>query len=362
MILPITCNREDEMEKKKVGVIIPCYNHVEFVEQAINSILSQTYQDFDVYAADDASNDGTKEKLLKYDDKLREIHLFDENQGEQIPFLVSRVDNEYTALLNSDDFWREDKLEKQVRYLDEHPDCAACFTWCSQVDDNGKSIREKVPFQQKNRSSEEWIRYFYENGNCLVHPSILIRTGIYRKLINNRNQGFWQIPDFQMWVELVQKEKIYVLEEELMCFRWHSSAKSTNVSAPTVENDARHQNEECYMWYETIGNMDDEYFKRAFDNMLINPSAHEQEELMCEKFFVLSRARMNLIRQAAVFYFYDIFKNKKVQECLLNQYGFGKKDFFQLEMGIGSAKMHLDSEEKKRIMREIGQCIIDANR
>ncbi|MDF2511041.1 MAG: hypothetical protein K0S04_907 [Herbinix sp.] len=350
------------MAKNRVGVIIPCYNHVNFVEQAIDSVLNQTYQSFDIYAADDASSDGTNEKLLKYEDKLKEIHLFDVNYGERATYLLSRLDNEYTALLSSDDFWHENKLERQVHYLDEHPDCAACFTWCNQVDDKGEIIKGVVPFNQKNRNSEEWMLYFYVRGNCLVHPSILIRTDIYRRLVDKQYQAFRQIPDFQMWVELVQNDKIHVIEEELMSFRWHSSSNSTNVSALTAENDVRHQNEECYMWYETIANMENEYFKKAFKDMLINPFAHEPEELMCEKFFVLSKARMELVRQAAVFYFYDIFKEKKVQDCLLNQYGFGKKDFFQLEMKIGSAKMYLDSEDKKHIMREMGQCIINANR
>ena len=350
------------MENKKVGVIISCYNHVDFVEQAIDSILYQTYQDFDVYAADDASSDGTKEKLLQYEDKLKEIHLFDENQGGQTIFLLSRVDNEYTALLSSDDFWYEDKLEKQVRYLDENPDCAVCFTWCNQVDGQGENVKGVVPFNQKNRNPEEWLYYFYESGNCLVHPSILIRTDIYKELVDKHNQAFRQIPDFQIWVELVQKGKIHIIEEELMSFRWHSSVNSTNVSALTGENDARNQNEECYMWYETIANMEAEYFKRAFKDMLINPLAHEPEELMCEKFFVLSKARLELSRQAAVFYFYDIFKEKKVQDCFLNQYGFGKLDFYQLETKIGSAKLFLDNEKQKHIMREMGQCIIEANR
>jgi glycosyltransferase involved in cell wall biosynthesis len=350
------------MEKKKVGVIISCYNHVNYVEQAINSVLYQTYQDFEVYAADDASSDGTREKLLQFDDKLKEIHLFDVNEGGQAIFLLGRVENKYTALLSSDDFWYEDKLEKQVRYLDENPDCAACFTWCKQINNQGEKINVTVPFNQKNRKPEEWMRYFYQSGNCLVHPSILIRTDIYRRLVDKHNRAFRQIPDFHMWVELVQKKKIHIIEEELMSFRWHSSESTMNVSALTFENDARHLNEECYMWYETIANMDNEYFKRAFQDMLINPSAQQPQELMCEKFFVLSRARLELIRQAAVFYFYDIYKDKMVRDCFLNKYGFSNLDFYQLETQIGSAKLYLDSEEKKQIMREMGQCIIDANR
>ncbi|WP_066711923.1 glycosyltransferase family A protein [Clostridium sp. Marseille-P299] len=349
------------MTNKKVGVIIPCYNHVDFVEQAIDSVLNQTYQDFDVYAADDASTDGTREKLIQYDERLREIHLFDENQGGLTRFLSSKVDNEYTALLNSDDFWHEDKLKKQMSYMESNPDCAACFTWSRQVNEKGNEVVGIEAFQQPNRSSEEWMRYFYENGNCLVHPSILIRTNIYKELIENGNKAFRQIPDFQMWVNLILTGKIHVIEEKLMTFRWHSSGNSINVSAVSPENIARHYSEECYMWYETIAGMEEKFFRAAFGDMFVNKDAMTPEEIMCEKFFLLVRAKEELTRQAAIFYFYDIFKDKRVQDCFLEKYRFGKKDFFQLELEIGSAKIYLEGLKKNQIMREMGQCIIDAN-
>lgn len=354
--------KENYMKKKKVGVVISCYNHVDYVEQAIDSILAQTYQDFDVYAADDASTDGTREKLIQYDEQLKEIHLFDENVGDQVAFLAERVDNEYIALLNSDDFWHKDKLDKQVRYMEENPDCAACFTWVRQVNDKGEGIGGAVIFQQDNRTSEEWMRFFYEDGNCLAHPSILIRAEIYKELIGSWYVAFRQLPDFQMWVRLVQKHKIHIIEEELLNFRWHSSENTTNVSIPAPENFARVLNEECYMWWEVISDMEEEYFRNTFDYRLLNKQPQTAEEVKCEKFFVLAKAEREALRQAAVFYFYDIYKDKKVQNCFEEIYGFRRKDFYKLETEIGFAKNYLDWEAQRRVMREIGQCIVKANR
>ena len=349
------------MGNKKVGVIIPCYNHVNYVDQAIQSVLNQTYRDFDIYAADDASTDGTRDKLISYDEQMKEIHLFDENRGGQTIFLAGRVENEYTALLNSDDFWHETKLEKQVRYMEENPDCAACFTWCTQVNNQGERTSGVVTFNQQNRTSEEWMRYFYECGNCLSHPSILIRTDIYKRLTDSVYFAFRQLPDFQMWIELIQKEKIHIIEEELMSFRWHNSGDSSNVSALTIENIARHRNEECYMWYETIAHMKEKFFLSVFQDILINKQPVTPQQIQCEKFFVLVRANNEFARQAAIFYFYDIYKDKKVQEVLADLYNFSRKDFFKLETDLGYAKLLMQEEEKKRIMRDMGQCIIDAN-
>lgn len=350
------------MTKKKVAVIMSSYNHVDYIEKAVESILSQTFQDFDLYIADDASTDGTAEKLLKYEDKIDELHLFDYNVGGQVYFLMDRVENQYTALLNSDDYWDNDKLEKQVAYMDANPDCAACFTWARQVNEQDEIINGIEAFNQRNRPSKEWMKYFYEEGNCLAHPSILIRTGIYKELLNNSYKAFRQLPDFQMWINLVSKERIHILEEELMSFRWHGTSNVTNVSASSSENFARHYNEECYMWYETIKEMDEKFFLSAFEHMLINKNAMTSEEIKCEKFFLLVRAREELTKQAAVFYFYEIYRDKKVEECFNTNYGYNLKNFYQLELEIGSAKQYLNNINNKQIMREMGQCIIDANR
>jgi len=113
------------MIKNKVSVIMPCYNHEDFVEQAIESVLNQSYNKFNFYIADDSSTDKSVEKILQYENQVDEIHLFDKNMGGLVRFLITRVDTEYVALLNSDDFWEKDKLEKQIEYMETHADCAA---------------------------------------------------------------------------------------------------------------------------------------------------------------------------------------------------------------------------------------------
>ena len=83
--------------------------------------------------------------------------------------------------------------------------------------------------------------------------------------------------------------------------------------------------------------------------------------IQCEKFFVLARCREEFYRQAAVFYFYDIFNDRDVQECFKQHYNFSKKEFYEFETKIGYAKIFLDNEEKKKLMQEIGQSIISLN-
>lgn len=313
------------------------YNHEKYVGQAIESVLNQTYRDFIFLVADDGSTDRTQDVLIEYGDMIDEVHLFEDNAGGRTGFLMQYVNTKYVALMNSDDIWVPDKLEKQVAYMQGHPECGACFTGVREVDDNGNDISKIVNFEQSNRDRWEWIAYLYKYGNCLSTPSILIQTEIYRKIRKEYNPGFRQIPDFHCWIRLLQKSEIRVIEEPLMMFRWHND--KGNVSALRLDNEIRNINEECYMWYKEIADMDKSDFKKVFGNMFMYLNAGSDAAIQCEKYFILLRARMNVMRQAAVFYFYDIIQDEEVQHMLEEVYHYTKKDFFEIQLQIGFGKL-----------------------
>ena len=149
-------------------------------------------------------------------------------------------------MMHSDDIWVPEKIRMQVIYLENHPECAACFTGCMLFDNEGNDLGNG-PFMMMNKKKEEWFRYFYEYGNCLSHSSILIRRDIYMKILGRNTIRFRQLPDFEAWINLVQKSEIHIIEKELTRFRWHTIGNYINTSAPSQENFFRNLVEESYI-------------------------------------------------------------------------------------------------------------------
>lgn len=321
--------------KNKITVVMSAYNHEKYVEKAITSVLNQTYKNVYFCVADDASSDDTANIIMKYEKEIDEIHLYDINSGHGrwMPLILNSK-TKYTAIINSDDWWETTKLEKQISYMEEHPECAACFTWCKEVGEDGLAIDKQV-FQTTNKSKEEWMYTFLLQGNCLAHPSILIRTEIYQKLFAFNNSVFRQLPDFNMWIRLVQEYEIYVIDEELTNFLHHDKGQNMNVSTPNLENTVRNDIEMAFIWYTAMKNMDDGYFKKAFKKIMVDPNANLHEEILCEKFFALCTSTMIGTQMAALNYFYDVFQAGKNYEVLKSKYGYTNKMFHEIDTKIG---------------------------
>ena len=99
----------------KVSVILPTWNRADWLEQSIQSVLGQSFLDFELIVVDDASDDATAKILESYSGKLRSI-TFAKNMGVSAArnIAISNCNSEWVAFLDSDDFWHPDKLEKQI--------------------------------------------------------------------------------------------------------------------------------------------------------------------------------------------------------------------------------------------------------
>src|SRR3989338_1603458 len=111
----------------KVSVIIASYNHEDYVGEAIQSVLDQSFQDFEIVIVDDASTDNSVEKIKKFKDKRIKLIVSKENKGQFVStnqaILTSK--GKYVSILNSDDAYLPNKLKVQTEFLDARPTCAA---------------------------------------------------------------------------------------------------------------------------------------------------------------------------------------------------------------------------------------------
>ena len=219
------------MPLPKVSVLIPSYNHEKYVKEAIGSVLNQTFQDFELIITDDGSTDRTVDKIKEFDDERIQLYVFEENQGapNAMNHCIKKAKGEYIAYVSSDDVWELDKLEKQVEFLDNNKDISVVFSRASIIGEDSKVLAGndfdndtynfyKTIFNQANRYREEWLRRFFFEGNCICHPSMLIRKEVYGD-VGLYDERLANLPDFDMWVRVCLNHEIFILDEELIRFR-----------------------------------------------------------------------------------------------------------------------------------------------
>ena len=228
----------------KVSVVLASYNHEKYVAETIESVLSQTYQDFEFIITDDGSSDGTVDVMKRFDDRRIKLFCFSQNQGACTAMnnCIQEAKGEYIAVINSDDAWMPEKLEKQVKFLDEHPEIGAVFSYAHIIDEQAHKITEENHFYSKifiqpNRTRFEWLRHFFFKGNCLCHPSILIRKHCYDD-IGLYDERFAQLPDFDFWIRLCARYEIYIMPDYLIKFRMRLN--EANASGNRPETQMRH--------------------------------------------------------------------------------------------------------------------------
>jgi len=227
----------------KVSVIIPSFNHEKYVRAAIESVLTQSFQDFEIVVTDDGSRDRTAEEVAAIGDKRISLTVLPRNYGVCIASNASihRAKGQYLAWLASDDLFLPGKLEKQVRFLDENPEVGGVVSWPAFVDENGRPFgaednkynKDNILTQTKNSPRHAWLRHFFFRGNALCSSTLMIRRSCYDK-VGLHNPALAQLADFEMWVRLLGVYEIHLIEEPLVGFRVREGAMNASALRPEV--------------------------------------------------------------------------------------------------------------------------------
>jgi glycosyltransferase involved in cell wall biosynthesis len=228
----------------RVSVVMPSYNHAPFVGQSIHSVLSQSFDDFELIITDDGSTDGSQDVIGSFTDPRISFEAFPENRGasEALNRCIARAHGEFVAVISSDDYFLPSKLERQVAILGAAPELAAVFGLPEFVDERGAALppehnafAELFSSQRANRFG--WLRHFFLYDNALCHPTVMVRRRIYDEL-GRYDVGLRQLPDLDMWVRVCAHHPIRVVDEPLIAFRVLDGDRNT--SAPSVVAQRRH--------------------------------------------------------------------------------------------------------------------------
>jgi glycosyltransferase involved in cell wall biosynthesis len=194
----------------KVSVIIPTYNREGSLTRAIESVLEQTYRNFELIVIDDGSTDDTSRIIKKYKKKIRYFSQLHSGVSSARNLGLEKSEGAWVAFLDSDDYWLPQKLTRQMECLAEHPD------WLIMQTDE-KWIRNGVFVNpmKKHRKYGGWI-FPQCLPLCIVSPSAVI---IHQKVFNDIGVFDESLPvceDYDLWLRIALKYEIGLLPEKLI--------------------------------------------------------------------------------------------------------------------------------------------------
>lgn len=205
------------MPNPKVSVIMAVYNSEKFLKEAIESILNQTFKDFEFIIIDDGSTDRSGEILEDYAKKDSRIKVFhQENMGltKSLNKAIKLAKGEYIARMDADDISMPERLEEQIQFLDQNPQVALLGTGYYEIDTFGKVIKKKRPPTSDTELRRVLIKY-----NPFFHASVMIRKNALQELrLYDENLKYAQ--DYDLWLRISSKFKIANLSDILMMRRY----------------------------------------------------------------------------------------------------------------------------------------------
>jgi glycosyltransferase involved in cell wall biosynthesis len=225
---------QNKASSPKVSVIIPAYNASKFIREAIDSVLNQTYKDYEIIVVDgrDGSTDNTREIVAEYGDAVRYFRQEDRGLSDARNKGILNSKGEYIAFLDSDDLWFENKLALQVEFLDTHRDVGLVFSdsWFKAYGDvapRDQRLFERRFFQTaKPHRGDVLCQLFVVNFipvlTVLVRKECLLKVGLFKKEYDSAE-------DYDLWLRVSRFFKIDYIDEPLATYRFRGDGLVTKV-------------------------------------------------------------------------------------------------------------------------------------
>lgn len=211
---------DQNINKPAVSIILPVYNAEKYLKQAVESVLAQSFPDFELIIINDGSTDGSQEIIQNFrDPRIKMVRQ--ENKGITATLNVglSMSHAEYIARIDADDVWSNpNKLSIQMEYLSRNPDCVLLGTWANVIDENDKQI-SCLKYPETDRE----IRSGLLTKNCFVHPSVVFRkeTALRAGVFNEQEK---YVEDYGLWLRMGQYGKFANIPQYLMSYRIHQNS------------------------------------------------------------------------------------------------------------------------------------------
>ncbi len=315
---------------------MPVYNSEHYIREAIESILSQTYTDFQFLIIAAAATDQTISIINSYHDPRINLIEKPKNTGytKSLNLGLKKAKGKYIARMDSDDISLPERFEKQISFFEANPEYILCGTSYSIMDQDKKILLPET---------NEKIRLNLLHSNCIAHPSIMLKRKILEKYSLQYNPEMEPSEDYDLWVRLLSKGKLHNLQEVLLKYRMHNSSvsrkriKEQEISAievklkllqkvdiPFTQGDLNLL-KRIFQKYETLGLKDIESFKELRNKLATSNTSNffepvgfsnylaDLEKIVVNK-FIYRYKRYNLL------FFWKYLKAKKIVDMKITKF------------------------------------------
>ena len=208
----------------RVSAVIAAHNGADYLREAIESILAQTYRPFEIVVVDDGSTDHTSEVCASFGEQVRYFYQPKDDAtygGSATIRCLLESSGEFIAYLNQDDRWLPNKIQKQVEALDANPEVGVVFTGTNVIDKDGRLIGGPLP-NGPSGDAFHWLlqKSFYRASSALIRRSALSRSGLPEPTAIGG--------DWDLWLRIARYYPVIVIEECLLEYRSHDTNFSKN--------------------------------------------------------------------------------------------------------------------------------------
>ncbi|MCL1463494.1 glycosyltransferase [Argonema galeatum] len=209
-----------------ISIIIPLYNSEKTILETLKSVFQQTFSDFEIIAVNDGSKDSTLDILATIKDPRLKVFSYpntgispSRNRG------ISHAEGEFIAFLDHDDLWTPDKLELQLKALQENPDAAIAYSWVDLIDESSQFIR---PHTRYSVSGDTLPKLLLDNiihtaSNPLIRKSALMEVGGF-------DESVFGPEDWDLFLRLATRYHFVAVPRTQVLFRMTATSASTNIA------------------------------------------------------------------------------------------------------------------------------------
>lgn len=248
------------------------FNYAPYIGAMIESVLAQTFQDWELLIVDDCSTDDSWQIIQNFDDpRIRKCrHTVNLGACAAYNSALSMAQGDFIACLDSDDMFKPEKLERQAAFFTVHPEVDICGTFVTEINESGVASAANTPFADWFNASVDLndpARWLWENRLC--HSGAVVRTALHRRLGEFDNSLIYT-PDWQFWIRaLTAGARFAVIEEALVGYRNHGTNITHKNPGGTLLEHAATTSQILLPWLQDMGRQD--LIEQTIQGFISNP-------------------------------------------------------------------------------------------